>query len=230
MYGDTALTAYGDTAMTDPARQAGRVTLPGAALSLARLGYGAIQLAGPGVVSPPRDPDAAGAVLREAVALGITHIDTSDDDGPHVTNRIIRRALHPYPDDLVIVTKVGARRPADGSWVPALARRELTAAVHDNLRHLGLDALDVVDLHMMGDDGHRRAEGSLAGPLTALGALTYTCLETQVVMLKKSAMTSAATRFGVDRPMMRGAFLGPGMMWPPPWTVYSVTGSCPTCR
>ena len=170
-YGDTPVTAYGDTPMTDPARQAGSVTLPGADLSLARMGYGAIQLAGPGVFGPPRDPDAAVAVLREAVALGITHIDTSDYYGPHVTNRIIRRALHPYPDDLVIVTKVGVRRPADGSWVPALSRRELTAAVHDNLRHLGLDALDVVDLHMMGDDGHRLAEGSLAGPLTALAEL-----------------------------------------------------------
>src|SRR5579875_1376841 len=134
------------------------------------MGYGAMQLAGPGVWGPPRDPDAAIAVLREAVALGITHIDTSDFYGPHVTNRLIRQALHPYPDDLVLVTKVGARRPEDGSWVPAMSRQELTAAVHDNLRHLGRDVLDVVNLRLMGD-GHGPAEGSLAEPLMTLAAL-----------------------------------------------------------
>ena len=156
--------------MTDPARKADSFTLRGTALSLARMGYGAMQLAGPGVWGPPRDPDAAVAVLREAVALGINHIDTSDYYGPYVTNQLIRQALHPYPNDLVIVTKVGARRPADGSWVAARSRQELTAAVHDNLRHLGRAALDVVNLRLMGD-GHGPAEGSLAEPLTTLAAL-----------------------------------------------------------
>jgi pyridoxine 4-dehydrogenase len=106
-----------------------------------RLGYGAMQLAGPGVFGPPKDRDAALAVLREAVAAGVNHIDTSDFYGPHVTNRIIREALHPYPDDLVIVTKIGARRGADASWIPAFSADELTQAVHDNLRNLGLDVL-----------------------------------------------------------------------------------------
>lgn len=153
--------------MTDPAHKAGSFTLPGTDISLARMGYGAMQLAGPGVWGPPRDPDAAVAVLREAVALGINHIDTSDFYGPHVTNQIIRQALHPYPEDLVIVTKVGARRPEDGSWVPAMSRRELTEAVHNNLRNLGRDALDVVNLRMMGE-GHGPSEGSLAEPLSTL--------------------------------------------------------------
>ncbi|THF87300.1 aldo/keto reductase family oxidoreductase [Deinococcus sp. KSM4-11] len=135
--------------------------------SVRRLGYGAMQLAGPGVFGPPRDPDAARAVLREALDLGINHIDTSDFYGPHVTNQLIREALHPYPDGLVLVTKVGARRPADGSWVPAMSAAELTSAVHDNLRNLGVDALDVVNLRSMGD-GHGPAEGSLAEPLSTL--------------------------------------------------------------
>jgi aryl-alcohol dehydrogenase-like predicted oxidoreductase len=159
-----------NTPMTDPAHGAGSFTLPGTDLSLARMGYGAMQLAGPRVMGPPRDPDAAVAVLREAVALGINHIDTSDFYGPHVTNRIIRQALHPYPEDLVIVTKVGARRPEDGSWVPALSPRELTEAVHDNLRNLGLDVLEVVNLRMVGE-GHGPSEGSLAEPLTTLAEL-----------------------------------------------------------
>src|SRR3990170_6760151 len=116
-----------------------------------RLGYGAMQLAGPGVFGPPKDRDAALAVLREAVASGVNHIDTSDYYGPHVTNRLIHEALHPYPDDLVIVTKIGARRGEDGSWIPAFSPEELTQAVHDNLRDLGLDALDVVNLRIMLD-------------------------------------------------------------------------------
>src|SRR3974390_1454272 len=107
-----------------------------------RLGDGALQLAGPGVFGPPKDPDAARGVLREAVASGVNHIDTSDFYGPHVTNQLIREALHPYPRDLVIVTKIGARRGQDGSWIPAVSAEELTRAVHDNLRNLGLDALD----------------------------------------------------------------------------------------
>jgi pyridoxine 4-dehydrogenase len=115
-------------------------------LVLSRMGYGAMQLAGPGVFGPPKDRDQAIAVLREAIALGVTHIDTSDYYGPFTVNEVIKEALHPYPDDLHIVTKVGARRPPDASWVPALSREELIGAVHDNLEHLGLDALDVVNL------------------------------------------------------------------------------------
>jgi len=129
-----------------------------------RLGYGAMQLAGPGVFGPPKDRGAALAVLREAVASGVNHIDTSDFYGPHVTNQIIREALHPYPDDLVIVTKVSARRGEDGSWLPAFSREELTQAVHDNLRHLGLDVLEVVNLRSM-FDVHGPAEGSFEAPL-----------------------------------------------------------------
>ena len=135
-----------------------------------RLGYGAMQLAGPGVFGPPKDRDAALAVLREAVAGGVNHINTSDFYGPHVTNEIIREALHPYPENLVIVTKVGAVRGADASWNPALAPDQLTQAVHDNLRNLQVDALDVVNLRVMGD-GHGPAEGSIEAPFTALAAL-----------------------------------------------------------
>lgn len=148
----------------------GRFTLLNTSITLKRMGYGAMQLAGPGVWGPPQDLDAAIAVLREAVDLGVNHIDTSDFYGPHVTNQIIRQALYPYPEDLVIVTKVGARRPEDGSWVPAISRQELIEAVHDNLRHLRLDALDVVNLRMMGD-GLVPSEGSLAEPLTILAEL-----------------------------------------------------------
>jgi pyridoxine 4-dehydrogenase len=135
-----------------------------------RLGYGAMQLAGPGVFGPPRDRDAALAVLREAVASGVNHIDTSDFYGPHVTNQLIREALHPYPKDLVIVTKLGARRGADGSWNPAFSREELTQAVHDNLRNLRLHALDVVNLRAMFGI-HGPAEGSIEAPLTVLAEL-----------------------------------------------------------
>ena len=135
-----------------------------------RLGYGAMQLAGPGVFGPPRDHAAALAVLREAVASGIDHIDTSDFYGPHVTNQIIREALHPYPDDLVIVTKIGARRGADKSWIPAFSPEELTQAVHDNLRNLGLDVIDVVNLRCMFNP-HHPAEGSIEAPLSVLADL-----------------------------------------------------------
>ena len=135
-----------------------------------RLGYGAMQLAGPGVFGPPKDHDGALAVLREAVASGINHIDTSDFYGPHVTNRLIREALHPYRSDLVIVTKIGARRGADGSWNPAFSAEELTSAVHDNLRNLGLDVLDVVNLRLMFDI-HGPAEGPITEPLTVLAEL-----------------------------------------------------------
>ena len=135
-----------------------------------RLGYGAMQLAGPGVFGPPKDRRAAVAVLRAAVEGGVDHIDTSDFYGPHVTNQIIREALHPYRDGLVIVTKVGARRGADGAWLPALSSVELTQAVHDNLRNLGLDVLEVVNLRSM-LDVHGPAEGSLEEPLSALAEL-----------------------------------------------------------
>ena len=135
-----------------------------------RLGYGAMQLAGPGVFGPPKDRDAALAVLREAITSGVNHIDTSDFYGPHVTNQIIREALHPYPGDLAIVTKISARRGADGSWIPAMSREELISAVHDNLRNLQLDVLDVVNLRSM-LDVHQPAEGSLEAPLAVLAEL-----------------------------------------------------------
>jgi aryl-alcohol dehydrogenase-like predicted oxidoreductase len=135
-----------------------------------RLGYGAMQLTGPGVFGPPRDPKAALAVLRDAVALGVNHIDTSDFYGPHITNQLIREALHPYADDLVIVTKVGARRDAQGAWLPAVSAAELRQAVHDNLRNLGLDVLEVVNFRSM-LDVHGPAEGSLEEQVTALAAL-----------------------------------------------------------
>ena len=138
--------------------------------SVKRLGYGAMQLAGPGVFGPPRDRDAALAVLREAVASGVNHIDTSDFYGPHVTNQLIREALAPYPDDLVIVTKIGARRGADGSWLPAFSPEELTQAVHDNLRNLGLDVLDVVNLRIM-FGVQKPVEGSIEAQLAVLAEL-----------------------------------------------------------
>jgi pyridoxine 4-dehydrogenase len=155
--------------MTKQISLAGTFTLPGTAMNLTRIGYGAMQLAGPGVSGPPRDINAAIAVLREAVAAGINHIDTSDYYGPHITNQIIKQALHPYPDGLIMVTKVGARRPADKSWVHALSRQELIDAVHDNLRNLGLDTLDVVNLRVGGIMGP--SEGSIEEPLTVLAEL-----------------------------------------------------------
>ncbi|AMH43914.1 MULTISPECIES: aldo/keto reductase family oxidoreductase [Burkholderiaceae] len=135
-----------------------------------RMGYGAMQLAGPGVFGPPKDRDAAVAVLREAVASGVNHIDTSDFYGPHVTNEIIREALHPYADGLVIVTKLGAVRGADGSWNAALEPEDLKRGVHDNLRNLGLDALEIVNIRNMGDI-HAPAEGSIAKQVETLAEL-----------------------------------------------------------
>ncbi|MGC2274527.1 MAG: aldo/keto reductase family oxidoreductase [Candidatus Binatus sp.] len=152
------------------AKLGGRFTFHGTSLTVHRMGYGAMQLAGPGVWGPPRNPDAAVAVLREAVAAGVNHIDTSDYYGPHVTNQIIRQALHPYPTGLVIVSKLGGRRPADGSWQKAISPEELTAGVHDNLRNLGLDALDIVNYRMMGS-GHGTEEGSIAEQVTVLADL-----------------------------------------------------------
>jgi pyridoxine 4-dehydrogenase len=153
------------------AKLGGSFTFPGTSLTVHRMGYGAMQLAGPGVWGAPRDPDAAVAVLREAVAAGVNHIDTSDFYGPHVTNQIIRRALHPYPKQLVIVTKVGARRGADKSWIHDASRQNLTDSVHDNLRNLGLEALDVVNFRAWGGNGQTPAEGSLAEPLSILADL-----------------------------------------------------------
>lgn len=148
----------------------GQFTFPGTYLTVNRLGYGAMQLAGPGVWGPPRDLDEALAVLREAIAMGVNHIDTSDFYGPHVTNEIIRRALHPYPKELVIVTKLGARRPPDKSWQRAISAEELTAAVHDNLRNLGLEALDIVNYRRMGT-GLGPEEGSIAEQVAVLAGL-----------------------------------------------------------
>lgn len=135
-----------------------------------RVGYGAMQLAGKGVFGPPKDVDAALAVLRAAVEAGVDHIDTSDFYGPHITNQLIRQALHPYAKNLTLVTKIGAVRGADASWKPAFSAADLTQAVHDNLRNLGLDVLDVVNLRIM-FDVHGPAEGSIEAPLTALAAL-----------------------------------------------------------
>jgi pyridoxine 4-dehydrogenase len=148
----------------------GGFTFPSTSLTVRRMGYGAMQLAGPDVFGPPRDPDGAVAVLREAVAAGVNHIDTADFYGPHITNQIIRRALHPYPAGLVIVTKLGARRPPDKSWQLAISPQDLTADVHDNLRNLGLDALDVVNYRAMGSI-HGPAEGSIAEQVTVLADL-----------------------------------------------------------
>src|SRR3981189_3603016 len=147
----------------------GTFTLPGTSMTVNRMGYGAMQLAGPQVWGPPRDTEAAIAVLREAVESGVNHIDTSDFYGPHVTNQIIKQALHPYPNGLVIVTKVGARRGEDKSWPHALSRQELIDAVHDNLRNLGLDTLDLVNLRVGGVMGP--SEGSIEEPLTVLAEL-----------------------------------------------------------
>ncbi len=148
----------------------GRFTFPGTSLIVQRMGYGAMQLAGPGVFGPPKDPNGAVALLREAVSAGVNHIDTADFYGPHVTNQIIRKALHPYPAALVIVSKLGAVRPPDGSWQPAGSPKDLTAGVHDNLRNLGLDALDIVNYRAMGAI-HGAAEGSIAEQVNVLADL-----------------------------------------------------------
>jgi aryl-alcohol dehydrogenase-like predicted oxidoreductase len=155
--------------MTERTDLAGNFTLPGTSISVNRVGYGAMQLAGPHVFGPPRDSDEAIAVLREAVESGVNHIDTSDYYGPHVTNQIIRQALHPYPKGLVIVTKLGARRGADASWIPALSRQELIDGTHGNLKNLGLDVLDVVNLRVGGFT--EPSEGSIEEPLTVLAEL-----------------------------------------------------------
>jgi aryl-alcohol dehydrogenase-like predicted oxidoreductase len=155
--------------MTNSKKLGGEFTLPGTSINLCRMGYGAMQLAGPGVYGPPPDVDAAISVLREAVAAGVNHVDTSDYYGPHVTNQIIRKALHPYPDGLVIVTKLGARRGEDASWIHALSRKELIDGVHDNLRNLGVDVLDVVNLRVGGM--MEPSDGPIEEPLAVLAEL-----------------------------------------------------------
>ena len=176
---------------------AGSFTLPGTTMTVNRMGYGAMQLAGREgkklVWGPPRDVDAAIAVLREAVARGVNHIDTSDFYGPHVTNQIIRTALSPYPDDLVIVTKVSVRRGDDGSWIPAYSREELTAAIHDNLRNLGRDVLDVVNLRSMFSI-HEPAEGSMEAPLTVLAELQQKGLVRHIGLSNVTATQIAEAR------------------------------------
>ncbi|HEY4112752.1 MAG TPA: aldo/keto reductase family oxidoreductase [Rhizomicrobium sp.] len=148
----------------------GAFTFPGTTLTVRRMGYGAMQLAGPGVFGPPKDRDAAIRVLRDAVAAGVNHIDTSDFYGPHIVNQLIREALHPYPKDLVIVSKLGAKRGADASWLPAFSPAELENAVHDNLRHLGLEALDIVNLRIPGAL-HEPAEGSIEATFATMAEL-----------------------------------------------------------
>jgi len=162
-------TRLGENEMTKQTHLAGSFSLPGTSITINRIGYGAMQLAGREVWGPPRDVDAAIAVLREAVDSGVNHIDTSDYYGPHITNQLIKRALHPYPKDLLIVTKVGARRGEDKSWIPALSRQELIDGIHDNLRNLGLDVLDVVNLRVGGFT--EPSEGSIEEPLTVLAEL-----------------------------------------------------------
>lgn len=163
-----------------------------------RLGYGAMQLAGPGVFGPPRDRHVALTVLREAIALGVNHIDTSDFYGPHVTNQIIREALHPYPDDLVIVTKIGARRGDDASWLPAFSPEELRQAVHDNLRNLGLDVLDVVNLRIMLGDGHGPHEGSIEASFSVLAELQQQGLVKHIGLSNVTASQVAQARSIAD--------------------------------
>ena len=176
---------------------AGSFTLPGTSIAVNRMGYGAMQLAGRDgdklVWGPPRDLEGAIAVLREAVASGVNHIDTADFYGPHVTNQIIRKALAPYPDDVVIVTKIGARRGQDGSWIPANSREELTAAVHDNLRNLGLDVLDVVNLRITFSI-HGPAEGSIEGPITVLAELQQKGLVRHIGLSNVTATQIAEAR------------------------------------
>jgi pyridoxine 4-dehydrogenase len=153
-----------------PLNLGGQYTFPGTSMTVNRVGYGAMQLAGPGVYGPPKDPEAALAVLREAIASGVNHIDTSDFYGPHITNQIIKKALHPYPAGLVLVTKLGARRPADKSWQLFNSPDDLAIGLHDNLRNLGVDAMDIVNMRRMGS-GHGTEEGTIEPQVTALAEL-----------------------------------------------------------
>ncbi len=165
----------------------------GTSLEVRRMGYGAMQLAGPGVYGPPKDRNAAIAVLREVIASGVNHIDTSDFYGPHFTNQVIREALHPYPKGLVIVTKLGGRRPPDKSWQPAISREELISGVHDNLRNLGLEALDVVNFRRMGV-GHGTQEGSVAEQISVLADLKRQGLIRQIGLSNVTSLQIAEAR------------------------------------
>jgi pyridoxine 4-dehydrogenase len=176
-------------------RRAGRFTLGDR--SVKRLGFGAMQMAGPGVFGPPKDRQEAVAVLREAVASGVDHIDTSEAYGPHITNQLIREALHPYPTDLVIVTKIGVARGEDGSWNAALSERDLTSAVHDNLRNLNLDALEVVNLRVM-FDVFEPAEGSIEAPLAVLAKLQHQGLVRHIGLSNVTAHQVAEARAITD--------------------------------
>jgi aryl-alcohol dehydrogenase-like predicted oxidoreductase len=178
--------------MTGQQDMAGSFAFPGTPMVVRRMGYGAMQLAGPGVYGPPRDGEEAIAVLREAVESGVNHIDTSDYYGPHVTNQIIRQALHPYPEGLVIVTKVGARRGKDKSWKPALSKQELADAVHDNLRNLGLEALDVVNLRVGGM--LTPSEGSIKEQVSALAELKQQGLVRNIGLSNVTAAQLAEAR------------------------------------
>lgn len=160
---------------------------------VSRLGYGAMQLAGPGVFGPPKDRDAAIAVLREALALGVNHIDTSDFYGPHVTNQLIREALHPYADDLTIVTKLGAVRDSKGAWLPAQSPAELERGLHDNLRNLGLDTIEIVNMRIMGDV-HRPSEGSIEAQVSALAELQHKGLVRHIGLSNVTAEQIAEAR------------------------------------
>ena len=198
--------------MTKQTQLGGTFNFPGTALTVHRVGYGAMQLAGPHVFGPPRDMDAALAVLREAVDSGVDHIDTSDFYGPHVTNQIIHQALHPYKDSLTIVTKLGARRPADGSWVPALSTQELTDGAHDNLRNLGLDALDIVNLRVGGISAP--TEGDITEPLTALAELQQQGIIHHIGLSNvtpEQLADAQKTRSGhMFRGKLTGPLIGPG--------------------
>jgi pyridoxine 4-dehydrogenase len=182
--------------MSQPAL-GGEFTFPGTPLTVHRMGYGAMQLSGPGIYGPPKNPDEAVAVLRAAVSAGVNHIDTSDYYGPHITNQIIRRALYPYPVGLVIVTKVGARRPPDRSWQPANTPKDLIAAVHDNLRNLALEALDVVNYRIVGD-AHGPAEGSVAEQIGALADLKRQGLVRQIGLSNATATQVAEAQTITD--------------------------------
>lgn len=179
----------------------GTFTLPGTKITMQRMGYGAMQLAGPGVFGPPKDRAAAITVLREAVAAGVDHIDTSDFYGPHVTNEILREALAPYPANLTIVTKIGGRRGPKGEWLPAASPEELTQAVHDNLRNLGLEALDVVNLRLWGDHGHGPSEESLAERFSVM-------LELQQKGLIRHIGLSNVTATQVEEALTMGPVVG----------------------
>jgi len=174
-----------------------RFTFPGTSLTVDRMGYGAMQLAGPGVWGPPRSVEGAVAVLREAVASGVNHIDTSDYYGPHITNQIIKKALHPYPTGLVIVTKLGGRRPPDQSWQPAISRQDLIGAVQDNLRNLGLEVLDVANYRVMGL-GHGVAEGSIAEQVNVLADLRRDGLIRHIGLSNATAKQVAEARAITD--------------------------------